>query len=245
MHVLAAVKSLRWPETGDEYEIIGGFRGEPVELVESETIPGLMVPATAEWVIEGEFISEDYTTPVSSEDLVNGFVWGEAVWPVFKVKCITHRENPLWTATTFSSLGSKDRQGNTLGAFVTVIQLEVDGKDKPHPGYGEEVGKVVAAKYTVVVGPDIDIYNPEEVLWAIGLRAGRSEWHDYPPNPPGTPPNPHYGIFSDIAYGLGYFVIDATIPAPGRFDTFAPRTEPPAWEEEAIKRMSKKIDKLG
>ena len=267
-HVLAAVKSLRWPETGDEYEILGGFRGEPVELVESETIPGLMLPATAEWVIEGEFISEDYTTPVSSEDLVNGFVWGEALWPVFRVKCITHRENPLWTATTFSSLGYKDRQGvhtglliganvgginmlrkmgykvkdiTTLGGWVTVVQLEVDGRDKPHPGYGEEVGKMVAAKYTVVVGPDIDIYNPEEVFWAIGLRAGRSEWRDYPSNPPGMPPNPRYGIFSDVGYGLGYLVIDATIPAPGRFDTFPPRTEPPVWEDEAIERMRRKI----
>jgi len=268
MHVLAAVKSLRWPETGDEYEVVGGLRGEPVELVECETIPGMMVPATAEWVIEGEFISEDYRTPVSSEDLVNGFIWGEALWPVFKVKCITHRNNPLWTATTFSSLGTQDRQGvhtglltgvyadvlnmlrkmghkvkdvTTLGAWVTVVQLEVDGKDKPHPGYGEEVGNLVAAKYTIVVGPDIDPNNPEEVLWAVGMRAGRSQWRDYPPNPPGTPPNPRYGIFSDLGYGLGYLVIDATIPVPERFDTFPPRTEPPAWENEAIERMRKKI----
>jgi UbiD family decarboxylase len=266
--VLAAVKSLRWPETGDEYEIIGGFRGEPVELVESETIPGLMVPAHAEWVIEGEFVSEDYRTPVNSEDLLLGFVWGEALWPLFRVKCITHRKDPLWTAATFSSLGHQDHQGVhsglliavntdaismlrkmgykvkdvvTVAQWVIIVQLEVDGRDKPHPGYGEEVGRAVGAKYTIVVGPDIDPYNLEEVLWAVGMRAGRSEWRDYPSPPPGVPPIPRYGIFNQVTTDMGFLVIDATIPVPERFDTFAPRTEPPVWENEAIERMKKKI----
>jgi len=267
-HVLAAVKSLRWPETGDEYEILGGFRGEPVELVESETIPGLMVPAQAEWVIEGEFVSEDYRTPPTSEDLLLGFVWGEALWPLFRVKCITHRKDALWTATTFSSMGHKDHQGVHSGLlvgvyadainmlrrmgykvkdvvtpaqWVTVVQLEVDGRDKPHPGYGEEVGRAVGAKYTIVVGPDINPYNLEEVFWAVGMRAGRSQWRDYPPPPPGTPPIPRYGIFNQVTTDMGFLVIDATIPVPERFDTFPPRTEPPSWENDAIERMRKKL----
>jgi 3-polyprenyl-4-hydroxybenzoate decarboxylase len=269
-HVLAAVKSLQWPESGDEYEILGGLRGEPVELVESETIPGLMVPANAEWVIEGEFISEDYRTPVNSEDLVLGWVWGEALWPLFRVKCISHRNNPLWTATTFSSLGHQDHQGvhsgllisqnanaihklRSLGykikdlvmrPWITVVQLEVDGRDKPHPGYGEEVGRIVASKYTVVVGPDIDPYDMEEVFWAIGMRAGRNEWRDYPSPPPGARPLPRYGMYTQLTADMGFTVIDATIPVPERFDTFPPRTEPPAWESVAIERMKKKL-KLG
>jgi len=268
MHVLAAIKTLRWPETGDEYEVVGGLRGEPVELVECETIPGMMVPATAEWVIEGEFVSEDYRTPVNSEDLASGYIWGEALWPVFKVKCITHRNNPLWTGTTHSSLGHEDHQGVhtglliagnvtaicllrkagykvkdvvTYGMWVSVVQLEVDGKDKPHPGYGEEVGRAARGKYTIVVGPDIDPYNLEEVWWAVGMRAGRSQWLDTPPNPAGAPQIPRYGIFNELTTDMGSLVIDATIPVPERFDTFPPRTEPPAWENEAIERMRKKI----
>jgi len=267
-HIVASLKSLRWPETGDEYEALGGFRGEPIEVVEAETIPGLMVPATAEWVIEGEFISEDYRTPEYSEDLLLGFVWGEALWPVFRVKCITYRNKPLWTGATFSSLGSRDHQGvhtglliggsavaismlrkmgykvkdvNSFAQWITVVQLEVDGKDKPHPGYGEEVGRLVANKYTIVVGPDIDPYNPEEVFWAVGMRAGRGVWRDFPTNPAGTPPMPRYGMFNEVTTDMGYLVIDATIPVPERFDTFPPRTEPPAWENEAIERMRKKI----
>jgi 3-polyprenyl-4-hydroxybenzoate decarboxylase len=268
VHVLAALKTLRWPETGDEYEILGGLRGEPVELVEAETIPGLMVPAHAEWVIEGEFVSEDYRTPTYSEDVGIGCIWGEALWPVFKVNCITHRRDPLWDATTFSSLGHEDHQGVhsglywtgiysdilyrlrsmgykvkdvvIWGMFVAVVQLEVDGKYKPHPGYGEEVGRATAAKYTIVVGPDIDPHNLEAVMWAVGMRADRGKWFDLPKPPPGSPTPPKYGIMFELAE-IGYQVIDATIPVPERFDTFPPRSEPPKWEDEAIQRMRKKL----
>jgi hypothetical protein len=40
---------------------------------------------------------------------------------------------------------------------------------------------------------------------------------------------------------MGFMVIDATIPVPERFDTFPPRTEPPAWENKVIEQMKKKI----
>lgn len=269
IHVLAAIKNIRWPEDGNEYDIIGGFRGEPLKVVPAETIPGMMVPADAEWVLEGEFVSEDYRTPVASEDLGLGFIWGEALWPLFKVNCITHREKPIWTATTFSSVGSMDHMGvhsglsggcmmadvlymlrskglkvkevTAKGIWTCIIQLEVDGADKPHPDYGMEVGRMIGAKYTVVVGPDIDINNLEEVLWAIGTRAPRNEWIDMPSQLPGKPPIPRYGVFNELTTDMGFTVIDATISAPGRFDTFPPRTEPPVWEQEAIERMRKML----
>ena len=268
-HVVGGLKRVRWPEMGDEYEILGGMRGEAVDVVESETIPGMMVPAHAEWVIEGEFVNEDYRTPPCSEDLFAGFIWGEALWPVFKVNCITHRTNPLWTGATFSSLSSQDHAGvhqglykictqsdaiynlrqagyrikdvATLAMWAVVVQLEVDGRDKPTPEYGLEIGKLVGAKYTIVVGPDINPYDAEDVLWAVGMRAPRNLWYDYPPPPPGVPEIPRYGIFNEVTTDMGYTVIDATIQAPGGFHTFPPRTEPPVWERDAIERIQAKL----
>jgi len=268
-HVIGGLKRVRWPEMGDEYEILGGMRGEAVDVVESETIPGMMVPAHAEWVIEGEFINEDYRTPPCSEDLFAGFIWGEALWPVFKVNCITHRSNPLWTGATFSSLSSQDHAGvhqglykictqsdamyslrqagyrvkdvANLAMWAVVVQLEVDGRDKPVPEYGLEIGKLVGAKYTIVVGPDINPYDAEDVLWAVGMRAPRNQWYDYPPPPPGQPEIPRYGIFNEVTTDMGYTVIDATIQSPGGFGTFPPRTEPPVWERDAIERIKAKL----
>jgi len=267
VHVLAGIKNIRWPDMGDEYGILGGFRGEPVDVVASETVPGMMVPAHAEWVIEGEFINEDYLTPPCSEDLFLGFIWGEALWPVFKVTCITHRKNPLWTATTFSSLSPQDHGGVHQGLYkavnesdalynlrkqgyrvkdvvtqamwAVVVQLEVDGKNKPDPEYGRKIGQLIGAKYTIIVGPDINPYDMEEVLWAIGMRSPRNQWYDYPQ---GDPPSPRLGMASKITSDMGYTVIDATIPSPGKFHTYPPRTEPPAWEREAIKRIKKRLD---
>ena len=271
VHMVAAYKGLRgWPKYGDEYELLGGFRGEPIDLVESETIPGLMVPAHSEWVVEGEFISEDYKSPPLSYESLRGFMWGGASWPVFRVKCITHRKQPLWTAASVESLGPNDHLGVHSGQFwlieevytinhlrslgfkvkdvvvmagmwVTVIQLEVDGADKPHAHYGEEVGKAVGAKYTIVVGPDIDPYNAEEVMWAVGMRAGKSSWRE-PNYPSGALRPPVWdSIFNDLTINMGSLVIDATIPVPERFETFPPRSDPPEWEKAAIARIKSKI----
>jgi 3-polyprenyl-4-hydroxybenzoate decarboxylase len=124
--------------------------------------------------------------------------------------------------------------------WVTVVQLDVDGRDKPRPGYGEEIGRVVMSKYTIVVGPDINPYDLEEVFWAVGMRAGRSAWRDFPTPPPGARPLPRYGMYTRLTADMGFLAIDATIPVPERFDTFPPRTEPPAWENEAIERMREK-----
>ena len=136
------------------------------------------------------------------------------------------------------AIGTPELKDITIkGIWVCIVQLELDGQDKPHPDYGLEVGRMIGAKYTVVVGPDIDINNLEEVLWAIGTRAPRNEWVDLPQQLPGKPPIPRYGVFNELTTDMGFTVIDATIPAPGRFDTFPPRTEPPLWEREAISRM--------
>ncbi|MBI4447079.1 MAG: UbiD family decarboxylase [Acidobacteria bacterium] len=159
----SAVRSgLVWPKDGiDEYAVAGGFNGMPVEVVESETIPGLMVPAQAEYVIEGEFLPEDYLVPKYAEGVYQGHLTGGDMMPIFRIKCITHRKNPLWMTTWSGSglnhagphtafadlffeaeainyLRHNDYMVQDLVAYdmeTIIVQTSVDGAEKsPHYG---------------------------------------------------------------------------------------------------------------
>lgn len=87
-----------------EYEISGGLRKEPLELVKCETVD-LEVPAGAEIIIEGE-VSLDPATfrPEGPFGEYPGHYSGLGAEPKpwLKVKCITHRKDPI---LTFSSPG--------------------------------------------------------------------------------------------------------------------------------------------
>ena len=179
-HIVAAstTSAMHWPEDGDEYEALGGFRGEPIELVESETIPDLMVPAHAEWVVEGEFEPEDFLVPEYGEDIASGYMFGGDSCPFFRVKCITHRKDPWWTFT-WSDQG-RSHEGPHTGLFrpyevevlnhirragyevkdvgmttemaTMIVQLPFDGADKPWPNYGKVVGMSAYSNRTKHLG---------------------------------------------------------------------------------------------
>lgn len=77
----------------DELAIAGGIRGEPIELVKCETVD-LEVPATAEIVIEGEILI-DTVEPEGPFGEFTGHMAGGGEAPIFRVKCITHRKDPI------------------------------------------------------------------------------------------------------------------------------------------------------
>jgi UbiD family decarboxylase len=265
IHATAAFKTIQWPETGDEYEILGGFRGEPIDVVESETIPGLLVPADAEWIIEGEMLPEDYVTPAFGEDLAVGIMIGDAHWPVFRVKCITHRRDPWWVDATFSSNGSLNGHEGThiglamlsaetdalyylrsigfkvkdvvmLGGFgLTVVQTSIDAERKPVEDYGTKImtslrGSLrmqVGLGGTAVVGPDINPYDANDVLWAMFMRGNWLQQIDALVKTP----------------AFAQYIVQMT-PKPGFTKTGAMvRCEPTSWETKAVETMGRKLGK--
>jgi 3-polyprenyl-4-hydroxybenzoate decarboxylase len=289
VHLVSAMHGVgNWPAVDDRYDIVGGMRGEPVELVEAETIPGLKVLASAEWVIEGEYLPEDEIMPPYAEDIASGYLFGGEKCPIFRITCITHRKNPIWDATTFSSSGSasggaggshesphtglqflscevpaimylrdlgykiKDIVQIGAGREVVVVQTEVDGVDKPFPHYGkrilmalsgnpgEKVGPI--QKIIIVVGPDINPYDMNDVMWAVGTRTrpvddtiviekGLCTWGD----PEGIPDDLGWKAWGQ------QWRIDALIKVPERHTSFPPRGEPGEWEPGAIAAMAKKL----
>lgn len=81
---------------GDECNILGAIRGEPVELIKCET-SDLEVPASAEIVIEGSISPDPSTYEVEGPFGEWSGYYGEArKRPVIKVECITHRNDPIF-----------------------------------------------------------------------------------------------------------------------------------------------------
>ncbi len=250
----------------DEYEFAGGLRGAPVELVKCDTVD-LEVPATAEWVIEGVFQpdAEDVTIGWHSNSV--GYYDKLQIFPVFDVKRITHRENPLWYATIemmppfdhnwlalmpvegeiLSDLQGKIPEVNDVVVtpnMTYIVQLKVDGAQKPHPEFGKFVLHAVwgaagrwgrTAKLVVVVGPDIDPYDLGAVEFAIGSRV--QPYEDSIINPsaqamvldPSAVKGPQG--FPMTGSQLG---IDATIKIPERFSDYAPVSQADPEQVAAI-----------
>jgi 4-hydroxy-3-polyprenylbenzoate decarboxylase len=79
-----------------EVEAAGGLRGEPVELVKCETVD-LYVPATAEIVIEGEIPPYERLPEGPFGEFTGYRSDARTDRPIYKVKAITHRNNPILT----------------------------------------------------------------------------------------------------------------------------------------------------
>ena len=80
-----------------EYDVIGGLRGAPVELVKCET-SDLYVPAAAEIVIEGRISSDPATFQLEGPfGEYTGFYGGMSRRrQIIKVDCITYRDDPIF-----------------------------------------------------------------------------------------------------------------------------------------------------
>lgn len=89
-----------FPKNVCEWDMVGAILGRPVELVKCETVD-LEVPAAAEIVMEGS-VSPDPETfqPEGPFAEYPGYAGGQpSPKPVFEVKCITHRHDPILRGT--------------------------------------------------------------------------------------------------------------------------------------------------
>lgn len=84
------------PYDFDEYRLAGGLAGEPVEVVQAKTVD-LLVPATAEIIIEGK-IPTDTVEPEGPFGEYPGYMGHRSVSPFLEVSCITHRKDAIYTA---------------------------------------------------------------------------------------------------------------------------------------------------
>lgn len=178
---------------GDEMEIAGAIRGEAQPVVKSVT-SDIMVPATAEFVIEAEILPgvREIEGPLSEFTGHYSTPWNS---PVMHVKAITYRNSPVYQ-TICPGMAEHTILGNVLPrepllkkhtryvskgvtnvhippygcGFLALVQMH-----KKNPGEPKNVALAAMMTYVniknvVVVDEDVDIFNSSDVLWALSNR---------------------------------------------------------------------------
>lgn len=191
---IALVASAPFPYGTDELTIAGGLAGQPVELVKCKTVD-LEVPANAEIVIEGE-VSNEFVEPKASFGDYPGYMYEveNAYGPVIDITCITHRRDPIFTATTvgFPSQGSSVLGGlasesmlyqhlkyncyipgvldvaSHISSGYIVVQIKKDNPWQPWQVLNALMGyNPYLCKLAIVVDEDIDPRDYHAVNWAL------------------------------------------------------------------------------
>lgn len=181
--------------TEDEYETIGGIMGAPLRLVPSETFgERLLVPADAEIIIEGWLLPHERDVEGPFGDFT-GFYGPPTESPIVEITAITHRRDAYFMDIfvghrehallgAIPKEGSIYRQVQSVVPTVTGVCLPVSGTGRFHCYIsidkrceGEPKLAAMAAftasefiKHVIVVDKDIDVYDDEQVLWAVATR---------------------------------------------------------------------------
>ncbi|CEP66492.1 UbiD decarboxylyase family [Moorella glycerini] len=227
------------PPGFDEFTIAGALYGQPLELVKCETVD-LEVPAQAEIVLEGMLLPRvrEMEGPFGEYPKYYG---PASPKPVIELTAMTSRRNPIYQTIVPATmehllLGAIPREGGLLQVIknavpnVKGVHLTPGGTCRYHAvitidkqNEGEAKNAIFAAfsssqeiKHVVVVDKDVDIFNPEDVEWAIATRcqAGRDVFIVERALGNKLDPSSDNGLSDKMG-------IDATVPLdaePGRFE---------------------------
>ncbi len=195
--VLLASQALT-PPGFDEFEIASALYGQPLDLVRCETVD-IEVPAQAEIVLEGRLLPgiREVEGPFGEYPKYYGLASPK---PVIELTAMTSRHNPFYQTIVPATkehvlLGAIPREGgllqiirnavpNTLAVHLTpggscryhlVIQIDKQNEGEAKNAMFAAFGSSQEIKHVVVVDKDVDIFNSEDVEWAIATRcqAGR------------------------------------------------------------------------
>ena len=177
----------------DELEIAGALTGHPLDVVKCLTNE-VRVPAEAEIVIEGRLLPE-VREPEGPFGEFPQYYGERAKRHVMQVDAVTHRRNPIFHMIVGGGLehlllGAIPREATILATLqrsfpgVEDVHLSLGGVGRYHlyvklrkSQEGEAKNVLLGAfaahydiKHAVVVDPDVDIHDPQEVEWAVATR---------------------------------------------------------------------------
>lgn len=177
----------------DELEISSALRGEPLEVVRCETVD-IDVPAYAEIVLEGKILPH-VREPEGPFGEFPKYYGPRSDKEVIEITAVTHRNNPMFYTIVPAGyehllLGGIPREASLFQSVrqtvpsVKAVHMSPGGTCRYHAivsikkrNDGEAKNAIFAAlansfdiKHVVVTDEEVDIFNMEEVEWAIATR---------------------------------------------------------------------------
>jgi UbiD family decarboxylase len=222
----------------DDYARIGAIMGEALRLTPSETWgEEFLVPADAEIIIEGHVLPgvKEIDGPFGE---FTGYYGPQRLRPVIEVTAITHKRNAIFQHIFVGHrdnwvLGGIPKEGSLFNLIrgivptIKAVHFPISGCcrfhcyisiDKKIDGETKQAALAALAgcdfvKHVVVVDADINIYNEEEVMWAVATRVQADQDVDVIKNVKGNTLDPSQT--DDIM--TAKMIIDATRPVQRPF----------------------------
>ena len=183
-----------YPPGVRKFEIIGALLGEPYRIARVGT-GGLEVPAGAEIVIEGEILADEHEPEgpfgeftgyasfrstrnvliakrvhMRRDAMFHSVVSGMSQDHIL-VSCIT-REGEILNALrrNLPNVRSVHVPHTTCGGFMAFVSMKKTQPGEPQQAILAALGTEFYLKYVIVVDEDVDIFNLEDVMWALATR---------------------------------------------------------------------------
>ncbi len=199
MYYFAAPYTAPWGV--DELEVAGALLGEPVDLVKCDTID-LEAPAYSEIVLECEVLPHIREEEGPFSEFTGYYPGSNQPAPVVTVKAITMRKDAIFKVLQSGALTESVfynglpqavtifRDLRNVGGYADIRNVSCNWGStlsivvQMVPRYYGEAKQVLLAalssqcihqKIAVAVDEDIDIYDPQDIAWAISTRVNPEE----------------------------------------------------------------------
>lgn len=209
---------------------------EKTELVKCKTID-VEVPRNCEIVLEGKITKEQ--APEGPFLDLTGIMDKVRQQPVIEVKCITHREKPIYQTI----LAGKNEHKTLMGmpkeptiynqvnmvckcndVYITpggcswlhaVVQITKQNPEDGNKAIMSAFEGHKSLKHCVIVDDDVNIYDPNDVEWAIATRFQADKAAVIMPNQRGSSLDPSGDLTEGRKARTCKMGLDATIPLKG------------------------------
>jgi 2,5-furandicarboxylate decarboxylase 1 len=183
-----------YPPNVRKFDIIGGLFGEPYRLARCG-VGELEVPAGAEMIIEGEILAGvhepegpfgEFTGYASYRSTQNVFVahrirmrrdayFHSVVSGMSRdhilISCVT-REGEILNALrrNLPNVRAVHVPHKTCGAFLAIVSMKKIAEGEPKMAMLTALGTELYTKQVIIVDDDVDIYDMDDVMWAVATR---------------------------------------------------------------------------